>query len=114
MAQATRNLQELEAKQQLGKRLYDGTASAEEVAAANAEFAADETDTETLKLRAQLAGSAASSVQAAALAKAVDNLGKPNARKAVDELTDDEVMSRNGGKWACLDSSDDKDMPVSA
>ena len=114
MLQATRNLQELQAKQQRGQRIFDGTATAEEVAADKAEHAADETGTETLRLRALAAGSAASSVQAAALAKAVDNLGKPNARKAVDELTDEEVMSRDGGKWACLDSSDDKDMPVSA
>ena len=118
MLQATRNLQELQAKQQRDQRIFDGTATPEEIAAGNAEHAADETGAETLRLRALAAGSASSSVQAAALAKAVDNLGgKPHARKAVDDMDDEEVMSRSGGKWNCLgrlDGSDDKDMPVSA
>ena len=117
MLQATRNLQELQAKQQRDKRICDGTATAEEIAADRAEHAADETGTETLRLRALAAGSAASSVQAAALAMDLDKRDKLGVRKAVDDLSDEEVMSRSGGKWACLDkldSGDNKDMPVAA
>ena len=113
MVQATLNLQELQAKQQLGQRLYNGTATAEEVEADRAEHAAAETGTEALRIRAAAAGSRqAAAVAAGSSSFSSTSFGKTNARKAVDDQTDDEVMSRNGGKWTCLDKSDDKDVPV--
>ena len=115
MVQATLNLQELQAKQQLGQRLFDGTATPEEVEADRAEHAAAAaaTGTEALRIKAAAAGSRqAAAVAAGSGSGSSSSLGKTNARKAVDDQTDDEVMSRNGGKWTCLDKSDDKDVPV--
>ena len=108
MAQATLNLHQLQQKQQLDQRLFDGTATAEEVDAQRLEFA-------RLNKQGEAEAASAAAIAAGSSSFSSSSFSKSLARKAVDDQTDEEVLaSCSGGKWTCMARDDEHDMPVSA
>ena len=106
MAQATLNLQELQQRQQLNQRLFDGTATKEEVDAQRLEFA-------RLNRQGEAEAASAAAIAAGTSSFNSSSHSKSHVRKARDDQTDNELMESLGSnKWSRLD--DEYDMPASA